>query len=238
MSYERLPLEYRMSSGRLRLLITMILLATPAALLPLLMIEEIPTGIRTVVSLAVVALFGWLVYGSRRSATTADIKAIGVRGFFRRRRVAWEDIQDIRAELNPAAAMQSAAPNYITFVYGRDGRKLQLPYVDDQHVSMEREMALLLDIWTELRGDDWAPDPQAAVRIDRRNARQAALLSGMSWAMLGFLPLVVIMLVPLFADLPEGLESVLSPWAVMGVGLPLIFVLTALASYCRSLRNI
>lgn len=178
---------------------------------------------------------GWLFYATLHCSTIADIKAIHARGMVKRRRLAWEDIQDIRAEVNPASAMQSGAPNVLVHAYGRDGTKVLLPFVDDIHVNVERELGLLHDSWVELRGEDWAPDPQAAVLIDRRDARQAALMMGFTAVMLAFIPLTVLMLLPLFVDMPEWLESFLNPFTVMGVGAPLIFALTAIASY-RSRR--
>lgn len=196
---------------------------------------EVPASFRYPILAAWVALMGWLFYATLRCSTTADIKAIHTRGMVKRRRLAWEDIQDIRAEANPASQMQSGAPNVLVHAYGRDGTKVLLPFVDDLHVNVERELGLLLDSWVELRGEDWAPDPQAAVLIDRRDARQAALMMGFAAVMLAFIPLTVLMLLPLFVDMPEWLESFLNPFTVMGVGAPLIFALTAIASY-RSRR--
>jgi hypothetical protein len=196
---------------------------------------EMPASFHYPVLAAWVALMGWLFYATLRCSTVADIKAIHARGMVKRRRLAWEDIQDIRAEVNPASAVQSGAPNVLVHAYGRDGSKVLLPFVDDVHVNVERELGLLLDSWVELRGEDWAPDPQATVLIDRRDARQAALMMGFAAVMLAFIPLTVLMLLPLFVDMPEWLESVLNPFTVMGVGAPLIFALTAIASY-RSRR--
>ncbi|MGA6227034.1 PH domain-containing protein [Streptomyces umbrinus] len=196
---------------------------------------EMPASFHYPVLAAWVALMGWLFYATLRCSTIADIKAIHARGMVKRRRLAWEDIQDIRAEVNPASAVQSGAPNVLVHAYGRDGSKVLLPFVDDVHVNVERELGLLLDSWVELRGEDWAPDPQATALIDRRDARQAALMMGFAAVMLAFIPLTVLMLLPLFVDMPEWLESVLNPFTVMGVGAPLIFALTAIASY-RSRR--
>ncbi len=196
---------------------------------------EVPTSFRYPILAAWVALMGWLFYATLHCSTIADIKALHVRGMAKRRHLAWEDIQDIRAEANPASAMQSGAPNVLVHAYGRDGSKVLLPFVDDLHVNVERELGLLRGSWEELRGADWAPDARAAVLIDRRNARQAALMMGFAAVMLAFIPLTVLMLLPLFVDMPEWLESFLNPFTVMGVGAPLIFALTAIASY-RSRR--
>jgi hypothetical protein len=52
-----------------------------------------------------------------------------------RKRLVWEDVQDIRAEANPAAEMQNDGPTVLVFVYGRDGRRMILPSVDDLHAT-------------------------------------------------------------------------------------------------------
>ncbi|MCX4902885.1 hypothetical protein [Streptomyces sp. NBC_00878] len=208
-----------------------IILGTLSLFLPMWAADDLPASFRYPFLAAWVALMGWLFYATLRCSTTVDIKAIHARGMGKRRRLAWEDIQDIKAEANPASAMQSGAANVLVHAYGRDGSKVLLPFVDDLHVNVERELGLLLEAWEELRGEDWAPDPRAAVLIDRRDARQAALMMGFAAVMMAFIPLTVLMLLPLFVDLPKWLESVLHPLLVMGVGAPLIFVLTAISSY-------
>jgi hypothetical protein len=233
--YERLPREYRMKRSRMHAFLWVIGAGTASMLLAMLPADDLPAAFKYPFLLAWVALMGWLFYATLRCSTTADIKALHVRGMARRRRLAWEDIQDIRAELNPASAMQSGAPDVLVHAYDRNGAKVLLPFVDDVHVNVERELGLLLEAWEELRGADWAHDPQAAVLINRRDARQTALMMGFSAVMLAFIPLTVLMLLPLFVDLPGWLESILTPLTVMGVGAPLIFVLTALTSY-RSRR--
>ncbi|MEU3794741.1 PH domain-containing protein [Streptomyces fructofermentans] len=199
--------------------------------------DDLPASVTYSFLLGWLALMGWLFYATLHCSTTVDIKAIHVRSMVRRRRLAWEDVQDIRAEINPAAAMQSGAAQVLVHAYGRDGSKVMLPFVDDVHVNVERELGVLLGAWTELRGEDWAPDARAAVVIHRRNARQGAVMAGFVALMLGIIPLTVLMLLPLFVDLPGWLESVLSPLTVMGVGAPLLFALTAVLSYRGRLRD-
>jgi hypothetical protein len=181
-------------------------------------------------SIAWVALMGWLFYATLRCATTVDVKAIHARGMVRRRRLAWEEVQDIRAEASAAAGMNGAA-SVLVHAYGRDGSKVLLPFVDDLHVDVERELATLTAAWQELRGEDWSPDPEAAIVIGRRDARHAALMAGFAAVMLAFIPLTVLMLLPLFLDMPGWLTSTLHPLVVMGAGAPAVFLLTAIASY-------
>ena len=40
----------------------------------------------------------------------------------------------------------------LVHAYGRDGSKVLLPYLDDVHVDVERELGVLLRAWQELRG--------------------------------------------------------------------------------------
>ncbi|WP_406368897.1 PH domain-containing protein [Streptomyces sp. NBC_00647] len=221
----------------MRLFLWVIAVGTVSMLGAVLTADDLPASVTYPFVIAWVALMGWLFYATLHCSTTADIKSIRVRGMVRRRRLAWEDIQDIRAEANPAAAMQSHAAQVIVHAYGRDGSKVLLPFLDDLHVNVERELGVLLEAWEELRGADWAPDPDAAVLIDRRNARQAAMTAGFVALMLSFIPLTVLMLLPLFVDMPGWLESTLQPLTVMGVGLPLIFALTAVTSYRARVRN-
>lgn len=229
--YERLPREYRMRPSRRNTFLVVIVVGTLVVMLPMLTADDLPAAFKYLFLLGWVALFGWLFYATLRCSTSANIKALDVRGMIRHRRLAWEDIQDIRSEFSAAGAAQSGAASVLVHAYDRNGAKVLLPFVDDIHVNVERELTLLLEAWQELRGEDWAPDPAAAVRIDRRDARQAALMAGFAVAMIALIPLTVLMLLPLFVDLPEWLESILSPLTVMGLGLPLIFVLTALSTY-------
>lgn len=237
MGYEGLPREYRLKRSRMRLFLWVITAGTVSVALALLSADDLPTSFTYPFLVAWVALMGWLFYATLRCSTTADLKAVHVRAMVRRRRLAWEDIQDIRGELNPGAALHEHAPDVLVYAFGRDGKKVLLPFLDDLHVNVEREVAVLLEAWEELRGEDWAPVPEAAARIDRHNARHGAILNAIANTMLAFVPLTVLMLLPLFVDMPGWLESVLRPLVVLGLGLPLVFALTAITTYRRRMRN-
>ncbi|MFI0960047.1 PH domain-containing protein [Streptomyces sp. NPDC021080] len=229
--FERLPREYRMSRSRRRAVLVVIVTGTAGVAKGLLDLDGLPTSFTYPFLVAWAAFMGWLFYTTLRSSTSADLDAIHVHGVFKQRRLAWEDIQDIRAERNPAAARKDTAPKVLVYAYGRDGRRMPLPFVDDLNVNVGHEVGVLLEAWEELRGADWAPNAEAAVRIDRRAARRGALTAGFSAAMLAFIPLTVLMLLPLFVDVPGWLAPVLQPLAVITVGPMLIFALTAIASY-------
>lgn len=69
-------------------------------------------------------------------------------------------------------------PGVVVYAYGRDGRKVLLLFVDEQHGDVGREIAVLTAAWQELRGANWLPDPEAAVLIRRLRARGQALRVG------------------------------------------------------------
>ncbi|MGI5455763.1 PH domain-containing protein [Streptomyces sp. CA-249302] len=231
MGYDVLPREYRMKRNRMLAFLWAIAAGTLTVLAPLMTDDDLSASVAYPLAIVWVAFMGWLFYATLRCSTSADIKAIHVRGMLRRRRLAWEDIQDIRAEANPAAGMQSGVADVLVHAYGRDGSKVLLPFVDDLHVDVERELGVLLTAWEELRGEDWEPDLGAAVIIHRRAVRQAAVRSGLGCLMLAIIPLTALALLPLFVDLPGWLDSLLNPFVVIGVGSVLVFVLPAVASY-------
>lgn len=237
MGYEGLPREYQLSRSRMRASLGVIATATVSLAGGLLTTDGVPLSFTYPFLIAWAALMGWIFYTILHCSTTADLKAIHVRGVFKKRRLAWEDIQDIRAEANPAAARKDTAPDVLVYAYGLDSRKMLLPFLDNLNVNVEREVGALVEAWEELRGADWAPNPEAAVRIDRRKLRRDAITAGFANAMLAFVPLTVLMLLPAFVDMPGWLESMLQPFAVMGAGLPLAFALTVIASYRRRIRT-
>ncbi|MGW3283976.1 PH domain-containing protein [Streptomyces sp. NPDC001002] len=223
-----------MRRGRMLAFLGVILVGMLTVPLPMLADDGLSASVAVPVAIAWVALMGWLFYAALRCSTTADIKAIHARGMLRRRRLAWEDVQDIRAE--PTYG-DSGSASVVVYVYGRDGRRVLLPFVDDQHVHVERELTVLTEAWHELRGADWSPDLEAAVLIGRRDVRRQALWLGFGCAMLAVIPLTVLMLLPLFVDVPGWLESTLDPLVVMGLGVPLVFALTAIAAYRSRLSD-
>ncbi|MFJ6410960.1 PH domain-containing protein [Streptomyces hydrogenans] len=195
-----LPRTYRIKPGKMTAVYIAAGLGLPAALIPLYGEESIPGWVKWLVTWAVLGFVGWIAYAARRLSTTADRQGIRVRGFFRQRRIAWADVQDIRAVPNPSAAMGQGQPQVISYAYGRDGRRVQLYYLDDHHVHVEREIEALRAAWQRLRGEDWTEDAAAARRIDRRSAREITLLRAMSWSMFSVLAFTVLFVVLLLTD--------------------------------------
>ncbi|MFD4376581.1 PH domain-containing protein [Streptomyces sp. NPDC058486] len=195
-----LPRTYRIKPGRMTALYVAAGIGLPAAMIPLYTEEFVSGWVKWLVTLLVLAFLGWIVHAARKLSTSADLKGIHVRGFVRNRRIAWEDIQDIRAVPNPSAAMGQGQPRTISYVYGRDGSRLQLFYVDDVHVSVEREIGVLRAAWEELRGDGWTEDAGAARLIDRRAAREGTAFKALSWAMMSVVALTVLFVVLLLTN--------------------------------------
>ncbi|MEU3060947.1 PH domain-containing protein [Streptomyces subrutilus] len=181
MSARALPRDYRIRSGRTTVLVLAVGGGWLAALLPLWNDETIVGWVKLLVAGLLVVLFGWLLFAARRCSTSADLKGITVRGMTRTRRLAWEDVQDIRAVPNPSATMARNAPKVLSYAYDTDGKRLLLAYVDDVHVTVEREIDLLRAAWTELRGEDWEADADAARRIRRQHAREAGTARATAW---------------------------------------------------------
>ncbi|MFF9483792.1 PH domain-containing protein [Streptomyces sp. NPDC014676] len=238
MSARSLPREYRISRGRATGVVAAVGVTSVLGMLPLRTAEDLSAPVKWSIALPLFALFAWLVTASLRASTTADLKGIRVRGFVGTRRLAWGEIQDIRVEVNPGAGAQQgpARTDFVSYAYRADGRRVPLMYLDDATVDLEREVGVLRAAWEELRGEDWTRSPDVARRIERGEARRLALMSGFAWAMLSFVPLMVLMFVPLFADVPGPLETVLSPLVVLGVGLPAVFAVGAVLSYRKRVR--
>ncbi|MCY0920277.1 PH domain-containing protein [Streptomyces sp. H27-G5] len=99
----RLPREYRIRSEQMAGVYVAVGIGTPGVLLTVLNMENTPAWVRSLVVALVLAFFGWLVVAAKRCSTSADLKGIRVRRFTGTRRLAWEDVQDIRAAPNPSA---------------------------------------------------------------------------------------------------------------------------------------
>ncbi|GGY24751.1 hypothetical protein GCM10010363_01070 [Streptomyces omiyaensis] len=215
-----LPRTYGIKPGRMKAMLAAAGVGLPLSLVPLLTEEDAPGWVKWLVTLLVLAFVGWIARAARKLSTSADLKGIRVRGFVRDRRIAWEDIQDIRAVPNPAAGMAQGAPGVISYAYGRDGGRIQLFYVDDNHVRVEREVAALRAAWEELRGADWTEDARAAEAIGRRDAREGGLMRALGWATASVLVLTVLFVVLLLTG-----NVLLGPeWILIGPALVFLAV--------------
>ncbi|GLV81949.1 hypothetical protein Slala03_16380 [Streptomyces lavendulae subsp. lavendulae] len=196
MSAELLPRDYRIGSRQMSAAYVAVGIGTPGVVLSVLNLDDVAAGVKLVLIAVVLVLFGWLLWASKRCATSADLKGVRVRRFTGSRRLAWEDIQEIRAVPNPNAAMNKNQPRVISYAYDYEGRRVQLMYVDDNHVDVAREIGLIRAAWEELRGPDWEQDPQALARMERQAVREGRMMAGMLWGCgIFFVALVVVLVV-------------------------------------------
>ncbi|MFF3675830.1 PH domain-containing protein [Streptomyces sp. NPDC002120] len=156
-----LPREYRMSRGR-RSTFLAILVAKTAVLLFTVWTEDIPPfWFQLGFSVLMAATLIVLIVRVPRSATLVDNTGIRVRGITHTRRVAWEDVQDIRAE--PLRGSDGdLTPRVVAYAYLTDGRRRLLNHLDDKGYHVDREIAALRAARAELRGTDTTPDASAA----------------------------------------------------------------------------
>ncbi len=156
-----LPREYRVGRGRRRGLMAL-LAAKTALLMFMLWTEDFPPfWFQTGLSALMAVLLIVFVVRAPRSATLVDGAGIHIRGLTRTRRVAWEDVREIRAE--PLRGSDGGlAPRMIAYVYPTDGRRKLLRHLDDHGYDVEREVTVLRAALAEHRGTDPAPDRSAA----------------------------------------------------------------------------
>ncbi|MFJ9950378.1 PH domain-containing protein [Kitasatospora sp. NPDC091207] len=147
----RLPHEYRVASTRIGGFAFTILLLSGGALLPLWADEEFSSGTKGAGTLVILGLCLLLVLSAAQAATVVTTEGIKVRGMIRRRRLAWADIEEIRKQPNPNAHLGRGAPRFLTYAHLAGGRKVLLPFVDDKHVVVDREVARLTELLTRHR---------------------------------------------------------------------------------------
>lgn len=228
-----LPREYRSGRGRTAFAVITTALAAPGGLTPLWTDDSIPAWVKALVTGAVLGFAAWLITASARAATLVDHSGLQVRGFLGTRRLAWKDIQEIRVEVSAGAVFQENGAERLAYAYGPGGRRVQLMYVDDARVHLDSEIAFLRHTWHTLRGDGWEPVAGLADRIRRGEARRLALLAGLVPAIFCVFLLILGLIVDLFVDLPDGLETVLSPLILFGVIMPVLSVGAASLAYWR-----
>ncbi|MER6391667.1 PH domain-containing protein [Streptomyces sp. NPDC059382] len=194
----RLPREYRVRSEQMAGVYVAVGIGTPGVLLTVLNMENTPAWVKSLVVVLVLAFFGWLVVAAKRCSTSADLKGIRVRRFTGTRRLAWAEVQDIRAAPNPSAHTAKNQPTVLSYAYDDAGRRVQLMYVDDNHVDVAREVGALRAAWEELRGPDWAQDPEAVRRIARHDVRDRRVRKTYFWIVMIIVVVFVVAMVSLF----------------------------------------
>ncbi|MFB6892424.1 PH domain-containing protein [Kitasatospora sp. NPDC056327] len=149
----RVPHEYRVATTRVGGLALTVLLLSFGALLPLWNDQEFAPSTRAIGSLLVIGFCVLVIVGAARAGTLITAQGVTVRGMVRRRRLAWAEIARFGTAPNPNAHMGRGAPAFLTYAFRADGRKVHLPYVDDKHVLVDREVERLNTLLAERRGD-------------------------------------------------------------------------------------
>ncbi|MFB7475256.1 PH domain-containing protein [Kitasatospora sp. NPDC056184] len=149
----RVPHEYRVATTRVTGLALTILLLSFGALLPIWSDKEFAPSSKAIGSLLVIGFCLLVIAGAARAGTLVTAEGITVRGMVRRRRLPWAEITRFGKEPNPNAHTGRGAPAFLTYAFRADGRKVHLPYVDDKHVLVDREVERLNTLLAERRGD-------------------------------------------------------------------------------------
>ncbi|WP_329389623.1 hypothetical protein OG625_36755 [Streptomyces sp. NBC_01351] len=159
---EDLPREYRMSRGRRNGLLA-VLVAKMALLLLLVWTEEIaPSWMRLGLSVLLPLVLVVFFVRVPRSGTLVSGTGIHIRGFTHTRRVAWEDIRDIRAEPLRGAHLNALLPNVIAYAYLTGGRRKLLLNLNSADYDMDHEISFLRAAWAELRDTEFVPEAPVA----------------------------------------------------------------------------
>jgi len=161
--------------------------------------DEIPPAVRAVVVVAGMALIG-LATWAFGSSTRADQGGLETRVLWRRTRIPWSRLQDIRIERSiEAEAMETGATAY-TVVYDETGRRRRLPCLDNMNaprrgLDLADEVAALRAAWLRLRGPDWTLTPEASANIADRerygNPWLTAMYAGIGGLVAAFALLIV-----------------------------------------------
>ncbi|WP_344341771.1 PH domain-containing protein [Kitasatospora putterlickiae] len=148
----RFPHEYRVATTRVGGLALTVLLLSFGALLPLWSDQEFAPSTKAIGSLLVIGFCLLVIVGVARAGTLVTAEGITVRGLVRRRRLPWAEITRFGKAPNPNAHAGRGAPAFLTYAFRADGRKVHLPYVDDKHVLVDREVERLNALLAERRG--------------------------------------------------------------------------------------
>ncbi|MFJ9950824.1 PH domain-containing protein [Kitasatospora sp. NPDC091207] len=160
MGEQELPREYRATWGRVGPVLLVLGLKT-ALMLFITWVEDFPLWVKQLATAAVLLLDIVVVACVPRSGTFVDRAGIRVRGFFRLRRLAWSEIEDIRVQSMRGSAPDDDPPTVIAYAYRSTGRRVLLVHLNDQHLEsplhVEREVEVLRAAWAELRDPSAAP---------------------------------------------------------------------------------
>ncbi|MEV3956318.1 PH domain-containing protein [Streptomyces albogriseolus] len=141
------------------------------AVLAIVLDVDSPLWVTISVITVVFLLAVWVTAAYSRAATILYEDHILIRTAFRTRRVAWEDVQEIRNERSPAAH-QHIVPKRVMVLYDRGGRMFLLPHLTEWAVSsLDTELGVLRDSWIRRRGEDWERNPTGHCQVERSHSQ-------------------------------------------------------------------
>ncbi|MER5731274.1 PH domain-containing protein [Streptomyces sp. NPDC002138] len=140
-----------------------VLVAKTALLLFVLWTEEIfPSWMKLGLSVLIPLLLAVFAVRVPRSGTLVDRTGIRIRGISRTRRLAWEEVQDIRSEPLRGADLSAFLPEAVAYAYLAGGRRKLLLHVNNEGYDMDHEIAVMRAAWAELRGTGSVPEAPVA----------------------------------------------------------------------------
>ncbi len=233
---------YRVSAQRFRLVCVTSAIAMIVVLVRVATITPLSGGIKALIDLAALALFALGLVWVWRSATMTKHDNLAVRGLFRVRQIPWADIQDIRVEMNPGRIGSRQAPRELVIVYDRYGKRTTLPHLNQvtlagHGMSLQAEVTALHGTWMQLRGEQWAAQPEVVAKVTARS--RYALPSwvlGFRWTLAAILFGTVLALIGLTTDNGNP-PFVLSPAIILILPLVTFAGVTAASMIARRRRG-
>ncbi|MET9464456.1 PH domain-containing protein [Streptomyces sp. NPDC006544] len=135
--------------------------------------RHLPVWFRVALPVMTAAFIAFLAYSRPRRFTVIDREGISVRNVLLVRRLRWAELHDIRVESPAGRSAAKGGPRAFACAYLADGKRVGLPCVDEiETPAIRTEAALVRSLWTELRGPQWRPEPDAEARIARAAARR------------------------------------------------------------------
>lgn len=235
--------RYRVSSQRFGFVCLSYALGMIVVLARVATITPLSGGVKALIDLAALALFGLGLAWVWRSATITRHDHLAVRGLFRVKEISWADIQDIRVERNPVRIGSRRAPRELVIVYDRYGKRITLPHLnqvtlDGRGMSLPAEVAALHRTWTQRRGEQWAPEPEIARKVAAlsRYAMPSWVL-GLTWAISAILLGAGLAIIGLAAGNGNPPPFFLSPVMILILPLATFAGVTAASTLARRRRR-
>jgi hypothetical protein len=233
---------YRVSSQRFGLACLTAVIAMIVALIRIATITPLSGGVKALIDLAALVLLGLALAWVWRSATITKHDYLAVRGLFRVKQIPWAGIQDIRVEMNPGRIGSRQAPRELVIVYDRYGKRTTLPQLNQvtlagHGLSLQDEVAALHSTWMQLRGEQWAPEPEVAQKVAARSRyAMPSWALGFRWAIAAILFAAVLAIIGLTTGNDGNPPFLLSPVIILILPLVTFAAVTTASAVARRRR--